>query len=452
MSTAPAPTAAPAPSQTPASNPTLAEVFRNPNFSKFWVAQVVSYLGDRIDQMAMLALVTAAAGISVDEQSDRASQIVFFGALPYLVISPFIGALIDRVDRRKLLVHMDIFRAAVILAVALFIRPDAHPGIVYGVVFLIGCATAVFAPTKSAYIPEIVPDNHLLRANSVSATMGSLMTLIGTPIGAWLVQGYGYQPALYVDAGTYLFSMLMLLWIVRPRARAEAIAGRKEELRHEGNYFRNLLDGLRYVVRNRVPGTSVMLDSTFFLVGGIIYVCINNIAYGRLASAQATGGGNSGEAVGALGVVFGTLGVGLFLGSVFAGRVAGGLRLGQVLAVSFWGAGAFMIVLAFTKTLLATCAAVFLLAFFAGGIVISLETALQKSVPDDRRGRVFALNSFLLNFFLLAGIQATTITVLQKHVLSIEGALTVGACVAALGGVIGLFRMPRDLSIRAMHA
>lgn len=440
----------------PASDPTakvaLGEIFRNPNFVKYYVGQVISYLGDRIDGVAIQALLVAVVaakllpeGEALKQQGNAKTLVTAVLLVPSVLLGPLIGTIVDRWDRRRLLVAMDIFRGCVLLAVAVGVNDKTQVGVIYGAVFLVGIGTAVFSPAKAAFLPEIVPPDHLLRANSIGCMMGSLMTAVGTPIGAALVGGLGYRWALAADAATYFVSMASLMLIVMGAEASRRAKAREIALAREGSgpaaYLHELADGFRYIRRHRKAGAAVALNSIFYGMAGLVYAAINQITT-RLAPHAALGGtgadGAKGAAIDAW--VLGSLGVGLFTGGVVAGRLGATLRLQNLLAASLAGAGALFLVLGIPMSLGATCATVFAAGLFGGPTVVALETVMQKVVPDALRGRVFALNVLLLCFFLMGAMGgATTLGGLLDISDPIRLAATILAMAAAVGAAGAAF-------------
>ena len=105
-----APTSSPTPHGGPGSGSaptdTYWQLLKNLNFFKYWIGQLISYFGDRIDQMALYGLVGAAGAKAGAEQS----LITFYALLPALLIGPWMGFVIDRVNRKWLLIVTDLYR------------------------------------------------------------------------------------------------------------------------------------------------------------------------------------------------------------------------------------------------------------------------------------------------------------------------------------------------------
>jgi MFS family permease len=438
-------------SATATSRPTLWDVFRNINFVKFWVGQFVSYLGDRISQMAMIAVLSMGATAAVG--ADHANMITFWATLPYVLVSPFAGVLIDRYDRRKLMILSDILRGAVVFALPFAVSPDTHPWIIYAVVGFIGAATAVFAPAKSAFIPEIVEREHLLRANSVTSAMGTLTVLIGTVVGGILVARLSYQPSLIIDSATYFFSAMMLIWIRMPSVERLVVDARSRELKREGGYFSNIKRGFLYLTRHRLAGMCVLLDSWFFLIGGLLFTCITKIVYLRLAQNDGGPGGSEpmeAQSIRLLGYACGILGLGLAVGGILTGKYAGHLRLRWLFATCYVIAACFIAGLALPVNAGPVYLMLFVIGYVAGGVVVCIETTLQKSVPDEMRGRVFSLNGLLLNTVLLVSI-AVGASILRNQWLSINAMLLATSILALVGAVGAFVGIPAGAKIAAMR-
>lgn len=453
--------------------PSFGELFRNGNFAKFWIGQLISYLGDRIDQMAMIAL--ASQGATKGQSGDLANQITFWATLPYVLFSLVAGPIVDRFDRRRLMIVLDLLRAAIILVLPFTLSPEHDPRVILAVVFLIGCATAIFAPAKSAFLPEIVPEDQLLRANSITSTMGTLTTLFGTILGGALVTALarlnatavhefpilaklqmplGQAAAFVIDALTYLVSAVLLWWIVVEARDRERHAWRTRQVVREGNFWAKLRDGLSFLATQRVPAVAAFMVSWFFFIGGAYFVLTTKVANLRLVN-------DPNEKTLVLGLAYGVLGLGLAIGGIVAGKIAHRLPLRSFVATCFVGAGVIML------GNVAPLPAKFLylvnmaIGFAAGGVAVTMETVMQRSVPDELRGRVFALNNLLLNTLLLVSIGVGTLFLSENS--SVMPALGESeerirmwtwlmTLLAMIGGVVAFLGFPAGRTIAALHS
>jgi len=136
-----------------------ARLARNRPFAAFWASQAVSLLGDRLHQVALAVLVYGASGSAL-----LTGLVVAAGLLPNLVVGPFAGVAVDRMDRRHVLIVSDLVRAGLVL----LIPPAAalHPALTIPVVVAITSASLFFRPAKQAVVPDLVEDDELGAANA----------------------------------------------------------------------------------------------------------------------------------------------------------------------------------------------------------------------------------------------------------------------------------------------
>src|SRR5574341_31557 len=141
----------------------ITEVLRNRNFLKLWIGQIVSALGDRFHEMALLGLIVKRGG----NIGEELSKITFWSMLPFFLFSLFSGVLADRWSRKGILIWSDIARVLLACAIPWIIRDSAYISPVYPAIFVIGIFTCLFSPAKFSIIPDIVEERHLLAANSL---------------------------------------------------------------------------------------------------------------------------------------------------------------------------------------------------------------------------------------------------------------------------------------------
>jgi MFS family permease len=402
--------------------------------------------------MAIVAMVTFGLA-SQEEKSQQQNWVTILGNVPYFIFPLFLASLIDRSDRRKLLVWMDAYRALLILAAAFVISSETPSVIAYLLVFLVYAGTSIFFPAKSMFITELVSPKHLLRANSVSTTIGSLMALFGTLIGTRLVEYFGYTNTLLITVGAYGFSMLTLLMINGERqGQVRTAAEMKEALGQPSrSSFQELAEGWRVTRTNRVALGAVLSFAWIWGVVGAFFALLTAIIYERLA-VQANRLGNE-EALNFQGEVLGLVGIAMFVGGALVGRLGGRTSLPKLLGWNFAGAGATIILVSVPGVLdsvALTLTLFFLLGAFGGAILIPVETAIGKGVPREVRGRVFAFNT-VLHTVILTGMMALLNLYLNwADANQIPGRLEwglLGTGLFALAGIGVSHLLPRGVSL-----
>src|SRR6266567_1919010 len=209
------------------------------------LASFLSTAGDRVHQVALVALI-----LSVTGSLAQAGLVFIVSTLPYLLFGLVSGAIVDHFDRRRTLLTLDVARAAIVLAIP-FAAGLSLP-LVYPLLFLLTCCGMVYKPAEQAAVPELVKGEELIRANSLFQFSIYLADLVVFPLGAALVTFMvaqvgpyrGTQFAFAIDACSYVASAL-LLWRL-PLVRRATVRAR---LTVDGLRLQ-IVAGLRYMWSN----------------------------------------------------------------------------------------------------------------------------------------------------------------------------------------------------------
>ncbi len=189
----------------------------NGSFSALWTGQLISLFGDRLHQLALVAVVLTTTG------SPLATGLVFVAAtLPNLLLSPIAGTFVDRWDHKETMIVSDILRAAIVLLLPL--AAIMNVVLVYPMVFAITTISIFFRPARVAILPQIVPERDLLTANSALWVGETIADVVGYPLaGIFVVTlGAAVPLAFWVDSATYLASATLLTSIIVLATRSES--------------------------------------------------------------------------------------------------------------------------------------------------------------------------------------------------------------------------------------
>ena len=215
----------------------------NGSFSALWSGQLISLFGDRLNQLALVAVVAISTG------SALATGLVFFAAtLPNLLLSPIAGTFVDRWDHKEVLVVSDILRGAIVLVLP--IAAVTNIVLVYPLIFLVTSISVFFRPARVAILPQIVPEEDLLSANSALWVGETIADVIGYPLAGIFVAllGTAVPIAFWVDAATYLASAALITTIV---VQARSPSETAETPRREG-FRTELAAGWQFLRRETV--------------------------------------------------------------------------------------------------------------------------------------------------------------------------------------------------------
>lgn len=343
------------------------------SFVPVWLGYVASLFGTELTSFAL--------GVWVFQRTGSATQfalISMFAMLPAVVISPLAGALVDRWDRRQVLILSDTVAALATLSVAgLLFAGRLEIWHIYVVTIVHSLSDTFYRLSFAASVTLLVHKQHYSRANGI-ARMGFALARITAPMLAGIlvltVQIWG---VLLIDFATFLVALPLLLTIriPRPQATAEGKAG-------QGLLRQEIAYGWRYVTAR--PGLLGLL--IFFAVLnlflGIVQVLLTPLVLGFADAAV-------------LGLVMGTASVGALLGGIVMSIWGGPRRrvFGVFGFAMLQGTILFLGGLQPNAFLIAAAAAV---AFFCSQIIITCAQAIwQSKVAPDVQGRVFAILSMI---------------------------------------------------------
>lgn len=355
------------------------QAFASRDFLKLWGGQIVSGLGDRLDQMGIIALYAAAGSASV---TSTLALIAVLIIVPQTLFSVPAGWLADRVDRRYVMIASDVLRAVIVVSLP-FTFPRYGDTAVYVSVLAIGVLTSFFNPAKSALIPRLVGETALPAANGLSATTNIIATLIGSLIGGHLAH------ALHVDSGAspvpfFLFDMATYLVSAGLVWRIAVVYARPLASPHDTGIGAptRVWPLLR---RERMLLPMLFVVSLFWALAAVAYSAINSFAYVRFH------GGVAG-----VGDMQAALGLGMLVGAFVAGnrRLEPRAFFARI-ALPLATLAAAAAVLASAQQLVVALIAVAALGHAGSLVLVAVETGLQSLTPDAVRGRLFGLKEQL---------------------------------------------------------
>lgn len=375
----------------------------NPDFTRLWLAQVVSLLGDWFNTIVLAVLVerySGGSGLAV-------SLFLLARFIPPMLVGPWAGVLVDRLDRKRLLILSDVLRALVVLLLLLADRPQLL-WLVYVLTALQFTLSAVFEPGRNAILPSLLPREGLVLANTLGSVTWSAMLAAGAIAGGIVAAQLGTQAALVIDSLTFLVSALLIMSI-RTDTRA-GISREQSAAGEETARKRGLREGLRYLRRS--PATlAVLLVKSGISLGSIDAIMI------VYASQLFSMGEDSSTP---LSIMYAAFGTGAIAGPLLLNRFNDGrvevmrrlIRYGFLFMSLGWlllsGAGTLpLVALALTLRAMGTS-----VCWTYSSVII------QKSVPDDFLGRMFSLDMASFQFvgafsILLTGLLIDSFGVAQ---------------------------------------
>jgi MFS family permease len=355
-----------------------------PQFARLLTASTVSNVGD-----GLIVAALPLAAIEVTDSPLLVAGIVFARGIPWLVFGLTAGVIVDRTDRRRLMALVDFGRAAIIgaLGVAMLVS-DVPIAVLYLVALGLGAGEVLFDSASSAFIPMLVPDEHLERANSrlyLSLTVAN--ELSGPAAGAWLFAAAASAPFLF-DAATFVFAAAMVLairgtWRVEPgSARAVSF----DDYLPRASVRSAVREGLRYVRGHPLLRALAITGAGYnFLATGLEAVAVLYIREELGASTRVYG------------LILTLAAVGGLAGGALAPRIYQRFAAGPVIVIDVLVCAAAALVAAAVGNLVAWT--LFDMLLFGGSAIASIgsQSMRQRAMPPELAGRISSL--FLLALF-----------------------------------------------------
>jgi MFS family permease len=345
-------------------------LFRNNrDFRLLYIATLISLAGDWFHTVALLDLV-----LELTSSATLASLVIVLQSLPVFIATPFAGALIDRVDRRKLMIATDLVRCAAALLPLLTHNVETLIFSYIGV-SIISAGVAYFDPAAQAALPNMVSKEELGPANVLIGSTWGTMLAVGAGLGGLVTMYFGRNVAFVVDALTFLVSA-WLVWRIRVNfSEASTIE------RVHPPLIESMRETFRYARAH--PRVLALLGSKGgFGIGGGVSALLG--VFGReIFRAGASG----------IGILYAARGVGALAGP-FLVRWMSRSDDEQYRKIALCGAifGTGYIGLAWSPTLAIGALCVCLAHIGGGAQWLTSTYGLQREVPDYIRGRVFSVD------------------------------------------------------------
>ena len=339
------------------------------------MGQIVSEIGDHFNNVAVLSL-------AMDETHNGAAiaALMLSRAIPAIIVGPFAGVLLDRFDRRRIMIASDLIRGVLALLFILAIR-FSQTWLLYLLSALLMIASPFFTSGRSAILPAIATDAELHTANSLTQTTGWMTLAVGAYFGGTTAAKFGYQIAFIFNSFSFFFSAFCIMNLQSEKGHFRA-ADRNLNETKVARPWHEYREGLGYMLKTPLI-LGIGLIAVGWASGGgaaqVLFTLFSEMVFKR---------GPEG-----LGELWGIAGVGLLIGGIIGNRL--GKRIGfesykkVVFTCYLLHGGAYVV---FSQMRSWPMALVFM-AISRGSVAVSSVlnwSKLLKHVEDRFRGRVFS--------------------------------------------------------------
>jgi len=343
-------------------------------FFTIWSGQALSLFGSALVQFSLIWWLTQKSG-----SATVLALATLVGMLPQIVLGPFAGALVDRWNRRLIMIFADGTIALFSLLLAyLFATGQVQIWHIYVVMAVRSLGGAFHYPAMAASTPLMVPDEQLTRINGLNQALQGVNSLVAPPVGALLLGILPTQGILLIDVGTALLAILPLLFLSVPQPERH----KEDHPELKPSLFRDVRDGLAYV--RTIPGFTAIIFMALFLnfllvpTGALVPLLVTK---------------HFGKGALELGLLESSMGIGIIAGGILL-SIWGGFR--KKIATSLMG----IIGLGLGVTLVGLAPAHLFILAILGNVILGLMipmangpigALMQAIVRPDMQGRVMSL-------------------------------------------------------------
>ena len=224
------------------------DIVKSPEYRKLLLTNLVNRFGDSVDAIAFTWLVYEITG------SASWSALIFgLNMIPNIIVQPFAGPVIEKLDKKKVIVATHILRGIVISAfVGMYLAGIVNPFIMAAFTLIITTIESFNLPASTAFIPSIIKKEHLTHAMSLNSTLSSAMALVGTGLAGIIIAKFGVYTAMLIDAATFFIAAFGTSTIRRLNETESNEGDAPSEQVSQESYMSLLKGGVKYIAKNRV--------------------------------------------------------------------------------------------------------------------------------------------------------------------------------------------------------
>jgi CRP-like cAMP-binding protein len=390
-------------------------VFRNRSFVYLWTGQLISTIGD--------ALTSLAAGIIVFQVTHSILHVgimLMVSSIPTLVFGLIAGVIVDRYDRKAIMVVTVVLQAGLVAAIPLSLALTGSIFWLYLIVLLSASVRQFFDPANDSVLPEVASDEELAAANSLMAIAQFGSTAVGFALAGLLI-ATNQEVVFWFDAATFLFAGLMIsLVTVKPLET--------EDRTSIGDIIRNLGFGAAFILRTPVLRSLTIVRTPAMIVFGLQNVLLLPFALEVLKATEFE-----------YGLQEGITSVGFVIGSLMMARYAERLREGTWLVLSFLGMGVAGLLYALSSNIWLAIGLIGVSGILNAPSFVAGRLISQRNTPREVRGRVFSTNYVIRDVVYVIGMGLAGLADLwnPQVMFAVSSVLLIGIALfgAALPGI-----------------
>jgi len=340
--------------------------FKNRNFSLMWTGQLVSTMGSALTYLAASIYVYRLTGSALS-----VGLMLMATAAPSLVVGLFAGVIVDRYDRRKIMVASDGLRG---LLIALIPILATHNIIwLYVIVMLTSAIQQFFDPAFESVLPEVASDDELTASNALLEISSFGSNAIGFAAAGLIASAANIDWAFYLDAISFVFSAACIYFV-----RVKPI--RVEDDTSAALVLKNLRAGMRQLFGTPILRSLYYLLIVYFIATGLSNALLLPFALKALKATEFE-----------YGLQEGLTSIGFVFSSLYLARAFDRLQSGAWLAISFLGMGIACVLYSQSYSIPLAIGLIVLSGVFNAPYAVARRVIVQRNTPTEMMGRVLSV-------------------------------------------------------------
>ncbi|OXS33728.1 MFS transporter [Streptomyces sp. XY006] len=411
----------------------LRVLLRFQGFRRLLAVRLLSQGADGVYQVSLAAYVVFSPERQTSAAAIASAMAVLL--LPYSLVGPFAGVLLDRWRRRQVLLHGSLLRALLACATALLILSPAPDWLFYVSALCVTAVNRFVLSGLSAALPRVVDADRLVLANSLSPTAGTLAATAGGGLAfvVRLVVADSDAAVVLVAAGLYLCAALATLSMAPELLGPDRSVVRVRIGTALTGTLRELAAGVRHLAappRREAAWALAAMSLMRFCYGALLVMLLMLCRYALTDTTD--------DGLALLGLALGVSGAGFFAAAVVTPWAAGRLGPGRWIVVCAGAAALLEPALGLPFATVPLLVAAFVLGLTTQGAKIATDTIVQSSVDDGFRGRIFSVYDVLFNVFFV-GAAAVAALMLPPDGRSAALVITIAVIYAAVATAMARF-------------
>jgi MFS family permease len=402
------------------------EILQLKPFRRLWLAQIVSIFGDFLAIFAVLSHVS----FNLHATATQVTGISVAFLLPFAVIGPIVGVLVDRWNVKRTMIASDLIRAALVLLLIL----AGSLGWIYAMLFALSLVSTFFVPAQTVTIRTIVPAEGLLSANALMQQAMQVVRIITPALAGAMVGWFGASVCYAIDGASFLVSAALVSTLLIAREPA----ARDKDSHPVRAVLDDLWAGVKFIFTHATLAFAILS-----IAAGMFAIS----CFGPLIAVYVRDELKSSEIV--FGVVNSLIGVGMIAGTVATTRLARNRSKSHLILLGLLTMGVFVTVLAAIKNIPGASLSMFGIGGGVVLIIVSAQTMMQGQTPIELVGRISSSVWALISIAQLLGL---VVSGSMAHRIGITNVFYATAAMLVLITIFGYFVVPQQRAEPAVGA